>query len=67
LVWPETVIYLTPKLNKADAAATMEPLLAFGNKVKAAGVTGATVLQLEFPSWLTFYNTFAPTNAAVRS
>jgi len=63
-VWPETIIYITPKLNKEEATKTMDPLLKFGNKLKSDNIPGAAVLQLEFPSWLTFYNTFAAGNAA---
>jgi hypothetical protein len=46
-VWPETVIYLTPKLGKAEAAATMKPLLDFGKRLQKDNVPGATVFQGE--------------------
>jgi hypothetical protein len=58
-VWPERIIYLTPVLDKAAAAASMAPLTAFAERLRAAGVPGVQALALGFPSWKTFYDTFA--------
>ncbi|KAI0263997.1 hypothetical protein BC834DRAFT_885007 [Gloeopeniophorella convolvens] len=60
----ESVLYLTPVLDAASAAASMRPLIDFGKQLQAAGVPGAAVNVLEFPSWGTFFNTFADTNSA---
>jgi len=43
----------------------MKPLIDFGQKLQDDGVEGAQLLVLEFPSWGTFFNTFADTDAAV--
>lgn len=60
----QSVIYLTPKLNKEQAAESMKPVIDFGGKLKQDGVAGAQLLILEFPTWYTFFNTFANTDSA---
>lgn len=62
----QSVIYLTPVLNKEQASESMEPVIDFGGKLEQDGVAGAQLLVLEFPSWYTFFNTFASTDSAVR-
>ncbi|KAI0313598.1 FAD-binding domain-containing protein, partial [Amylostereum chailletii] len=63
-VTAESAIYVSPTLSQEDAVASMRPLLQFGEGLKASGVRGATVLKLQFPSWGTFFNTFADEKAA---
>jgi len=42
----------------------MQPLLAFGENLNSSGVTGVEVLFRGFPSWGTFFSTFAGTDSA---
>lgn len=62
----ESALFVTPTLNSTTAAASMEPLIDFGNKLTADNVPNVTVLLQEFPSWASFFNTFANTDSAVR-
>jgi hypothetical protein len=64
-VWPETVIYLTPKLGKAEAAATMKPLLDFGKRLQKDNVPGATVFQGEVRVQLVHILSSWPTTSLV--
>ncbi|KAJ7145103.1 hypothetical protein C8R43DRAFT_1012823 [Mycena crocata] len=54
-----TAVYLTPKLTAAEHAASMAPLIEFGQRLNATG-TGIYQL-LEFPTWLSFFNVFTET------
>ncbi|THH16525.1 hypothetical protein EW146_g4120 [Bondarzewia mesenterica] len=60
----QSVIYITPTLDKNQAAESMKPVIDFGEKVMQDGVVGAQLLALEFPSWYTFFDTFASTDSA---
>ncbi|KAJ7111997.1 hypothetical protein C8R44DRAFT_632447 [Mycena epipterygia] len=59
-----TAVYLTPKLTAAEHAASMAPMLDFGNRLNATG-TGVYEL-LEFPNWLSFFNVFTETELAAQ-
>lgn len=61
----ESALFVTPTLNNTAAAASMQPLIDFGNKLAAGNVPNITVLFREFPSWGSFFNTFANTDSAV--
>ncbi|KAJ7488991.1 hypothetical protein FB451DRAFT_1349558 [Mycena latifolia] len=59
-----TAVYLTPKLNASEHAASMAPLLEFGKRLNA---TGAGIYEvLEFPNWLSFFNVFTETELAAQ-
>lgn len=55
----EVAVYVTPKLDKAEAAKSLAPLIQFGQRLKKDGVTGATLLVAEFPSYGTFFHVFS--------
>ncbi|ETW77615.1 hypothetical protein HETIRDRAFT_421727 [Heterobasidion irregulare TC 32-1] len=55
----ESVIYVSPTLNKTAATEAMKPLIEFGQNVTNAGVTGASVVVAEFPSYYSFFQAFA--------
>jgi hypothetical protein len=59
-------ILINPKLTKEEAAVSMEPLIAFGQRLVAEKVQGAQLLVAEFPSWKAFVNAFTKTDVAVR-
>lgn len=65
----QSAIYINPKLSKEEAAQSMAPLTDFGNKLlareKKTGLNETQVQVLEFPSWGTFFDTFAKTDSAV--
>jgi hypothetical protein len=44
----------------------MGPLIAFGQRLAAANVTGAQLLVTEFPSWKAFFDAFTASHVAVR-
>ncbi|KZT25422.1 FAD-binding domain-containing protein [Neolentinus lepideus HHB14362 ss-1] len=60
----KSAIYISPNLDTVRANASMSPLIAFGEQVVKDGIEGATLLVLQFPSWGTFFNTFAGDNSA---
>ncbi|KAI0751340.1 FAD-binding domain-containing protein [Daedaleopsis nitida] len=49
-----TLIHVTPLLNNTEAVTSMQPAIDFVN-----ARNGSVVIQ-EFPSWLSFFNTFVP-------
>ncbi|KAF8142702.1 hypothetical protein K438DRAFT_1691886 [Mycena galopus ATCC 62051] len=55
---PELALFVTQRLSKDEAAASMAPLLAHAEKMKAEGVEGAMVMVMEFPSFLPFFTSF---------
>ncbi|KAJ7211368.1 FAD-binding domain-containing protein [Mycena pura] len=58
---PFQALYVTPKLNSTEAAATMQPLF---NYVSSLGDPGVQILSLELPSYGPFYETFIAQNGA---
>jgi hypothetical protein len=60
------VIYITPVLSKQEAVNSMDPLLNFVRQAKQDGVPGTKVMQLTFPSWKSFYDTFATGDNAAK-
>ena len=62
---PESAIYVTPKLSKAEAAVSMAPLIQFGEQLQSNGVAGTQVVITEFPSWGAFFDLFVSQNVAV--
>ena len=62
----ESVIYVSPTLNKTAATEAMKPLIEFGQNVMNAGVTGASVVVAEFPSYYSFFQAFANVKSSVR-
>ncbi|KAF9012665.1 hypothetical protein BDQ17DRAFT_1420025 [Cyathus striatus] len=58
-------IYINPKISKEDAANSMAPLIAFGEKLQAQGV-GTKLIVTEFPSWNAFFQVFSTSFVAVR-
>jgi hypothetical protein len=62
---PESAIYVTPKLSKAEAAESMAPLIQFGEQLQSDGVAGTQVVITEFPSWGAFFDLFVSQNVAV--
>lgn len=62
----ESALFVTPALNSSAASDSMQPLLDFGNKLKTDNVANVTVIFQEFPTWGSFFNTFANTDPAVR-
>jgi hypothetical protein len=61
----EIAIYLTPKLTKAEAAASMAPLIEFGKRLERDGAKGARLIVVEFPTWGAFFESFVKSNVAV--
>ncbi|KAJ6597936.1 FAD-binding domain-containing protein [Mycena sp. CBHHK59/15] len=55
---PELALFVTQRLDKEAAAASMAPLIAFGEALQAEGVDGAMALVMEFPSFLPFFTSF---------
>jgi hypothetical protein len=64
---PNSIVFVNPYINASEAAATMEPVQAFYNRLVQANVTGAARYQLEMPSWMPFFKTFLAPNPAVRT
>ncbi|KAJ7089173.1 FAD-binding domain-containing protein [Mycena belliarum] len=56
-------LYVTPKLNSTEAAATMQPLFDYV-KALAPNDPGVQILNLEVPSYGTFYQTFIANSGA---
>jgi hypothetical protein len=59
-------ILINPKLTKEEAAVSMAPLIAFGQRLAAEKVQGAQLLVAELPSWMAFFNAFTKAYIAVR-
>jgi hypothetical protein len=59
-------ILINPNSTKEKAATSMAPLIAFGQRLAAANVTGAQLLVTEFPSWKAFFDAFTGSHVAVR-
>lgn len=57
----QVAAYVNPKLSKADAEKSMAPLISFGKQLG----NEASVVVREFPSWGSFFETFAQTYVAV--
>jgi hypothetical protein len=55
---PELALFVTQRLTKEQATASMAPLIEFGEKLQRDGVTGAMGMAMEFPSFLPFFNSF---------
>ncbi|KAJ7719991.1 FAD-binding domain-containing protein [Mycena maculata] len=55
---PELALFVTQRLSKDEAAASMAPLLGFAEQLKADEVEGAMVMVMEFPSFLPFFTSF---------
>jgi hypothetical protein len=64
-VTAQSALYVTPILSKDEARRTMKPLVGYGNGLRDRGFEGVKVLELEFKSWGSFFNTFAGTESAV--
>ncbi len=64
-VTADSALFINPILNSSAANSSMQPLLAFGEGLNNSGVAGVEVLFQEFPSWNTFFSTFAGTDSAV--
>jgi hypothetical protein len=58
-------ILVNPNLSKEKAAASMVPLIAFGQRLVAENVPGAQLLVTEFPSWMAFFAVFSRDYVAV--
>lgn len=58
-------IYINPKMDSAEAARSMSPLIELGKKLQNDQVEGAQVLITQFESWATFFDWFAADNVAV--
>ncbi|KAJ7485420.1 FAD-binding domain-containing protein [Mycena latifolia] len=54
---PFQALYVTPKLNSTEAAATMQPLFDYVTSL-APNDTGVQILSLEMPSYGAFFQTF---------
>ncbi|KAJ6595724.1 FAD-binding domain-containing protein [Mycena vulgaris] len=54
---PFQALYVTPKLNSTEAAATMQPLFDYVTSL-APTDPGVQILSLEMPSYGAFYQTF---------
>jgi hypothetical protein len=61
-----TAILLNPNSTQQQAAASMAPLIAFGQQLVAAKVPGAQLVVTEFPSWKAFFDLFTQQQDAVR-
>ncbi|KAJ7496393.1 FAD-binding domain-containing protein [Mycena latifolia] len=55
---PELALFVTQRLDKDAAAASMAPLIAHAEQMKAEGVEGAMVMVMEFPTFLPFFTSF---------
>ncbi|KAJ7117994.1 hypothetical protein C8R43DRAFT_1036601 [Mycena crocata] len=55
---PELALFVTQRLSKEEAAASMAPLIAHAEEMKEAGVEGAMVMVMEFPTFLPFFTSF---------
>ncbi|KAJ7189133.1 FAD-binding domain-containing protein, partial [Mycena filopes] len=55
---PALALFVTQRLSKDEAAASMAPLIEFGEKMKEEGVEGAMAMVMEFPSFLPFFVSF---------
>ncbi|KAF7362609.1 FAD-binding domain-containing protein [Mycena venus] len=55
---PELALFVTQRLSKDEAAASMAPLIAHAEKMREEGVEGAGAMVLEFPSFLPFFISF---------
>jgi hypothetical protein len=60
-----TAIYITPTLNKDDAASSMAPLIQFGQELIDTQVEGAQLRVITFPSFGTFFNFLSNSEVAV--
>ncbi|KAJ7089096.1 hypothetical protein C8R44DRAFT_648958 [Mycena epipterygia] len=54
----EIVILVNPVLDPVQAAASMAPLIAFGQRLQQDGIAGAQTLVTTFPTFLSFFNAF---------
>ncbi|KAJ7728408.1 FAD-binding domain-containing protein [Mycena maculata] len=54
---PNQALYVTPKLNSTEAAATMQPLFDYVTSL-APNDNGVEILSTEVPSYGVFYETF---------
>jgi hypothetical protein len=59
-------IFLNPNSTTGQAATSMAPLIAFGQRLVAAKVPGAQLIVTAFPSWKSFFDTFTQQHVAVR-
>jgi hypothetical protein len=55
---PELALFVTQRLTKDEAAASMAPLLAHAEAMKEEGVEGAMAMAMEFPTYLPFFTSF---------
>lgn len=55
---PTLALFVTQRLSKDEAAASMAPLLAHAEAMKAAGAEGVVAMMMEFPSFLPFFKSF---------
>ncbi|KAJ6592849.1 hypothetical protein B0H19DRAFT_1088632 [Mycena capillaripes] len=55
---PQLALFVTQRLSKDEAAASMAPLLAHAEAMREEGVDGAMGMVMEFPSFLPFFNSF---------
>ncbi|KAJ7512638.1 FAD-binding domain-containing protein [Mycena galericulata] len=54
---PNQALYVTPKLNSTEVAATMQPLFEYVTSL-APNDTGVEILSVELPSYGVFYENF---------
>lgn len=59
------VILINPVMNKEAAAASLQPMVDFGNSLKADPSVGAQMVSAEFPSFGAFFSAFTKDNVAV--
>jgi len=59
-----TLVLVNPRLNANEAAKSVAPLIAFGNRIKE-DMTGSTLLVAELSSWGAFFKLFTRDNVAV--
>lgn len=59
-------ILINPIITKENAATSMAPLVAFGQRLTAENVSGAQLTVTEFPSWNAFFDAFIKSYVAVR-
>ncbi|KAA1474685.1 FAD-binding domain-containing protein [Dentipellis sp. KUC8613] len=61
----QSVIYVNPKpQTQTQSNSSMAPLIQFGERLLADGVPGTQLLVLQFPTFGSFFNTFAVSQAA---
>ncbi|KAJ7819233.1 hypothetical protein B0H13DRAFT_391706 [Mycena leptocephala] len=55
---PELALFVTQRLTKDEAAASIAPLLTHAEAMKAEGVDGAMAMVMEFPTYLPLFTSF---------